>query len=350
MMTPRERVFAVIAGDIPDKIPFVIWNNKMPGGELNDQLLKNEVCVVIKSSVWSSYFTDINVEYNHFTGNDGQQRTRTTYHTSAGNLSAVYLHLAGISWQEEYLYKSPEDFTALELLIASRQYVPTYDAFLKDDGMYPGQSFARPATIHSPMHEVIYELMGIEAFSFAWMDNNDEIISLCNVMADDREKRISILADSPAQYCVIDGNTEINVIGGNRYEEYYLPYIKSGCNILHKHGKYVGAHLDGENRLLAPFIKLTSLDFIESFTPPPDCNYSITEALQAWPDKTLILNFPSSIHLKGADAVLKRGKEILTECKQSNRVIMGISEDMPPQCKETLIPLAELINCKGEIL
>jgi len=32
-MTPRERVFAALAGEMPDRVPFVIWNNKLPGGD-----------------------------------------------------------------------------------------------------------------------------------------------------------------------------------------------------------------------------------------------------------------------------------------------------------------------------
>jgi hypothetical protein len=30
-MTPRERFITALSGGMPDRIPMVIWNNKLPG-------------------------------------------------------------------------------------------------------------------------------------------------------------------------------------------------------------------------------------------------------------------------------------------------------------------------------
>jgi hypothetical protein len=348
-MTPRDRVFAALRGEMPDHMPMQIWNNKMLGGACDQQLLDMGVCVTIKSSVWQPFLAGVEEEHIQWQGEDGYWRTRTIYHTNAGDVTTVHALMPGTMWTEEPLFKEAKDFPAIEALVAARRYTPIFEAFQAAGDTYPGQSFARPGTIHSPLHEVMYNLMGVEEFCFAWADEPAQVLQLHEVVAADWERRVALLADSPAEYCIIDANTEIHVIGLDRYQQYYLPFIQRGCEILHARGKLVGAHLDGENRLLAPDIAQTDLDFIESFTPPPDCTFSITEARQAWPEKTLLLNFPSSVHLGGPEAVRARAREILREAAPGHRVIVGVLEDVPYRGVETIIPLMQCIAEEGRL-
>ncbi len=90
-----------------------------------------------------------------------------------------------------------------------------------------------------------------------------------------------------------------------------------------------GAHLDGNNAHLAPHIAETSLTCIEAHTPPPDCDLGVAEAREAWPGKGIHLNFPSSVHLSGAQAVLARAREMLSEMGDGAGFCMGLTEDIP---------------------
>ncbi len=40
MPTPRECVLSVLAGDKPDRVPFIIWDNKLPSPEIERRLLE----------------------------------------------------------------------------------------------------------------------------------------------------------------------------------------------------------------------------------------------------------------------------------------------------------------------
>ena len=71
-MTPRERLLASLSGRAPDRMPFVIWNNKLPGGEIERALLELETCVIVKSAVYSQ----------RFEGADGAARTVRDYETA----------------------------------------------------------------------------------------------------------------------------------------------------------------------------------------------------------------------------------------------------------------------------
>jgi hypothetical protein len=98
---------------------------------------------------------------------------------------------------------------------------------------------------------------------------------------------------------------------------------------------------------LAESIGKTSLDLIESFTPPPDCDLPLAEARRLLPQQTIQINFPSSVHLGGAEAVLRTAAEILKEAAPGNRFIVGVSEDVSEGGINTLVPLARAVYEHG---
>lgn len=347
-MTPRNRILSVLAGEMPDCIPFAIWHNKLPDGEVERQLLEFDACVIHKSSVYDVSFNGIDVQQEIF--EDGSaRRIRTIYGTPAGDLTCIQRIMPGTVWTEKHLFTGEHDYEPLTVLLESYSHTSCYEQFEQDDHRWGDQCLARPATLHSPLHDVIYELMGIETFCYQWVENRDCIKQLCTILGRQRRRCLDLIARSPAQIAVVEGNVDLRVIGPKRFCEYYLPNIEEACRVLHAAGKYVGAHLDGDNRLLAPLLSGTSLDFIESFTPPPDCPLSLTDARQAWPDKTIMVNFPSSVHLGGVPAVEARARELLREVVSARRFIFGIMEDMPNRGRTTLAPLARLVYEEGRI-
>ncbi len=198
--------------------------------------------------------------------------------------------------------------------------------------------------MQSPMHEVIYEILGIENFFLEWAYNLERVLRLVELMAVDVDRRVQIMAESPAQLCIIDGNTEISIVGLPLYRKFYLPHIERACQTLHTAGKYAGAHLDGNNRLIVNEVAGTDLDFIESFTPPPDCDLPLADARRAWPDKTIMSNLPSALHHHGGEAVRGHARALLAEgTRDGRRLIVSVSEDLPNRGLDTIVPLAEEI-------
>ena len=86
-------------------------------------------------------------------------------------------------------------------------------------------------------------------------------------------------------------------MGPPRYREFCLPLVRECAEFLHRKGKLLGTHLDGNNRPWARDVAEAPFDYIEAFTPAPDTDMTLREALDAWPDKVLWINFPSSLHL-----------------------------------------------------
>jgi hypothetical protein len=92
----------------------------------------------------------------------------------------------------------------------------------------------------------------------------------------------------------------------------------------------VGVHLDGLTKPYAADLRDSPLDYIEALTPPPDCDVSVAEAHQFWPDKALWVNFPSSVHLESLDRIRQVTRELLSEARPHRRFLLGITEDVPP--------------------
>jgi len=189
-MTPRQRVLAAMAGEMPDHVPFSIWNNKLPGGDLDRQLLALGTCVINKSAVYRKSTPGVRAEAEEIVGSDGIKRKRTTYHTPAGDLSTVQRIMPGTTWTGKTIFSGPEDYDALEALIQSRVYTLCYEKFQSDDQAGGEQTIGRPATIMSPLQEIIIHFMGVENFSIEWAERRERVLRLYDVVAKDRRKQV----------------------------------------------------------------------------------------------------------------------------------------------------------------
>jgi hypothetical protein len=340
---------AALAGEIPDRVPFAVWNNKLPNDEITQQLLEAEACIINKSTVYKAETPGVGIESEPLPEVDGYPRRRKTFHTAEGDLVTIERVTPGSIWLEKMPFAAPEDYEPLEAFISSKRYAPCFDRFLADYNKYGQQSLARPETIYTPIQDLICKYMGVETFCVEWADRRDRLMQLFEVIAEDRRKRLEIVAQSPARFVIIEGNVITEVIGPDRFEKYHLPYIEQACELLHAKGKFGGGHFDANNKLLADSVAKTSLDLIESFTPPPDCNLPMPEARRRWPKKTIQINFPSSVHLDGPDRVRKVAGELLWQAAPGDRFIVGVSEDISEGGVNTLVPLARAVFDYGGI-
>jgi len=339
--TPRCRFEAALRGEMPDRIPAVVWNNKLPGDETDQALLDAGACIVYKSSLYDIELEGIQTETERWLGEDGIPRERTIYHTPAGDLQKLDVIYPDTVWNQELPFRSPKDYDALIAWVESQRFIPRYERFLEHDAFYGSSGIARPATEATPMLDILYRMLGVETFALEWFDHRDHVVALYKAMLEARRRRLPLLADSPAMFVIAEANVSFEIVGPKRFREFYMPAIEEACDVLHAAGKLVGAHLDSNNRGLAPLVAQLPIDFVESFTPPPDCDMSISEARAAWPGKSLCCNFPSSVHHNGPEAVREAAKAILAEAAPGSGFLLGVLEQVPRN--DTMVALAQAI-------
>jgi hypothetical protein len=353
-MNCAEKIEAVFDGEFIDAIPFALKGWRIPDCEMQEILLKEGMCVIDSRGVYKSVSPNVKTETNSFKKGDVTYN-RTIIKTPKGNLSSMSKRVPApktesTSWREEMMFKSPEDYDAIEFMMRDRKYSPNYEPFLKAQEQSDGRAFFKTGAPGSPLHAIMYHIMGIEAFSVEWAERKDRVITLHDAIAENQREIYSIVAKSPAKIVQCGGNYSPEVLGKRRFMDYIIPHWKEISSILHEEGKMVGCHLDANNMLWAKEVGESDLDWIEAFTPAPDTDMTVADARKMWHGKVLFINYPSSVHLESAGVIEEMTKQIIKESAPGDRFIVGITENVPEnRWRESFYTILKTLNEFGKL-
>lgn len=329
-MTPREKVMISLNGGHSESVPFTIYEAKIPQCRAEREMRNRGMCIVNRNvPVFKIYTPNVKIKQESYVEND-KTMTRTWYDTPHGSLSSLREAAGFTSWTHEKLFKSPNDYKAIRFLLNDEVYVPSYENFIKAEQASGGDAIFRAGFGSEPLQVLVSGgYLDMQDFCMEWMDNRDEILALYDIIVGNRRKIYPIVAESPAAHANYGGNVVSSIIGLDTFEKYYVQHYNEAAEIMHKHGKLIGTHLDGDCGLIAKAVGGTALDYIEAFTPSPDTDMSLKEARDAWPDKVIWMNFPSSVHLNSDAQVKQKTIDLLDELDSMDGIIMGITEDIP---------------------
>ncbi len=332
MITPSEKVMISLRGGHSDSVPFTIYERKIPQCRTERDMRNRGMCIVNRSvSVVKTHTPNVKTKNEVYVEN-GKTMTRTYIETPVGNLTSLKEDAGYTSWAHEKLFKTPDDYKVLLFLIKDELYESSYDALIKAEKAGGGDIIFRAGFGLEPLQTFISgNYMDMQDFCMEWMDNRDEILKLYEAVVENHRKIYPLIAESPASHANYGGNVVPSIIGLESFEKYYVQHYNEAAEIMHKHGKFIGTHLDANCRLIAKAVGETDLDYIEAFTPAPDTDMTLREAREAWPDKVLWLNFPSSVHIKSDEDVELKTVELLDELDSVDGIIMGITEDIPEE-------------------
>lgn len=335
MLTPRQRVELALRGGHGPTVPFTMYSGHCPRCA-TERLLRNRgLCLVERLSViacrrpnvkeWSRTYTEKGVTY-----------IRTYYETPAGTVSQLTQPAPGTSWRLEYLFKTPDDFKALLFLIEDERYAPDYEAFALAEQRFGEDAIFRGALPGEPMQALVSgNFFGTEKFCMEWMDHRDEMLKLYEARVRKNRELYELVARAPALHFNMGGNVVPEIIGLEMFQTYYVPHYNEAAEVLHRHGKLIGCHLDANCRLFSKAIAGTALDYIEAFTPAPDTDMTLGQARRAWPDKVIWMNYSSSVHLRPDAEVRQFTEDLLNQTDTVDGLIMGVTENIPPERWQT---------------
>jgi len=353
-MNCAERLEAIFAGEFVDILPFALKGWRIPKCEMGETLRKEGMCILDSAGVYKSVSPNVKSESETYE-KDGVIYQRNIIKTPKGEVSSLTKRIPsprteGTSWRVEMMFKSPKDYDVIEFMMRDRRYSPNYESFLKAQEQSSDQAFFKTGAPGSPMHTIMYSIMGIETFSIEWAERRERVIALHDAMAENEREIFPIIAKSPAKIVQCGGNYSPEVLGKERFMDYVLPHWEEICGILHEGGKMVGSHLDANNRLWAKEVGESGLDWIEAFTPVPDTDMTVAEAREMWRDKVLFINFPSSVHLESASVIAETTKQILKEAAPGDRFIVGITENVPEnRWRESFYTILKTLNEFGKL-
>jgi hypothetical protein len=244
----------------------------------------------------------------------------------------------------EHYIKRPEDYTVVSFWLRDTVYEPNYDGFRRVAAEIGEDGYVMTHIGYSPLMEMLVVYLGLERFSIDMVERAEEFFDLYELLARRRREVYDLMARSPSEVVLYGGNVHPEILGADRFARYIVPRYDEAADVLHAAGKRIGVHMDADNKAFAPAVARSKIDVIEAFTPPPDCDMSVAEARAAWPDKTLWVNFPSSVHLARPERIRLATEEILDQADGMRRFLIGITEDIPQDVVlESLTVIAETI-------
>ena len=329
-MTPRQRIRAVLRGDMPDQTPLTIYWIMLPRGERERRLRAAGLAVVERMALyWTEYpHCDI-IAHEYWEG--GYRTIRDVIRTPVGEATAI--RKVGLGYGSEmyveHFIKRREDYRVMEFYVRDAVYHANHAAYHVAEDRLGEDGYVLPHIGYSPYMQLQNYWLGVEQCSFHLADYPDEFFSLYHALRQRHREIYRLYAESPAEAVLYCGNIVPNVVGPRRFAQYILPCLNEFADVMHDRGKLVGCHLDADNIPFIPAVAGSKLDIIEAFTPQPDCDMTVALARQSWPGKILWCNFPSSVHLADDATIAETTRQMLREAGAGERFLLGVTEDIP---------------------
>ncbi len=371
-MTERERILAVIQGRAPDRLPWVprleFWyraksrNGTLPPGLRDLSLVElarklGVGCYGVVPDFTELAGDDDMVDYPlgllsqpslvykvRFENVDRRvtRRGRETivdYHTPLGSVRTAAIWTgemleagASVPWISERAVKQPRDLDVAGYIFSHLRIEPRFEGYLRkrdelgDDGLLAAHS----SDFASPVQHIMGALMPIEEFFYALKDAPESIERLAEQMEPFYARLKEIAADSPAECVLLGGNYDDAITHPAFFRKHILPSLRDYATELHKRGKYLLTHTDGENRRLLPLYVEAGFDVAESLCPHPMTSCTLEEVQAAfagriavWGGIASIMLCPESVPEEEFRASIDA---LFTSSNPSGRLIWGVSD------------------------
>ena len=178
------------------------------------------------------------------------------------------------------------------------------------------------------MQRLYIDLMGVEEAVYATIDYPETVEAYFDALRECHFRLIDVINESPINIINFGDNIHSGTLSPSLFEQYVLPEYKLRCERLHKAGKFVYSHFDGDNRGLMEFYRETSLDGIEAITPKPQGDVTLEEVHEHLGDMFLLDGIPAIYFDE------EFPEEVLVDCVHkildlfAPNLVLGISDEI----------------------
>jgi hypothetical protein len=290
-------------------------------------------------------------------------RTIVEYHTPAGTLTTVTVYddrmrAAGItiSHVARYAFQGPNDYAALEYLFRHARAVPNYEGYAAEAERIGDRGFAVAYvnSAASPTHYLQRDVMPLETFFFELNDRPDEVRSLADAIAAYWQETLSLAAACPAEVFLLGANYDSAIQFPRFFAEHIKPGLAEFAAVLHRQGKYLLTHTDGENRGLLEHYLASNFDIADSVCPAPMTKLTIGQVREAFAGRITIMGgIPSVALVKDSmtDAQFEKYlDEFFAQIGRGDHLLLGISDTTPPAADfQRLLTIAQCVERFGRV-
>ncbi len=350
IMTMRERMLAVIQGREHDRVPFAQYEIMFPPQDAFNLLGHGNIGIIRFCSIFRSKHPHCRFEHEFFM-DGGTKCQRTTLHTPKGAIHEVRLFepVYDSSTVRKHYIDTPRDYEVFWSYLEDAVITDNYDRYLQDCVELGDDGFPKAEVERTPYQQLWVEWVGLEALSMHLGDYADHVAHTVELL-EQRARAINEIAyRSPAPFIVIVDNITAPAIGVARFRRYCVPQYNELGGMLAERNAPLLIHMDGLLKPLWQDIARSKVGGLDSFTPTPDGDTTVAEAVNLWPDMRLWLNFPSSVHIETPERIRVVADDILAAAGHTGRLQIQISENVPPDVWRISYPIiADAIAAFGQ--
>jgi len=335
-MTNRERLLAVLQARELDRVPFAQYDNMAPNNEVWSLLGRDSVGLLRWSAVHSFQHPNCSSESTPIE-RGGHYGERRVLHTPAGDLSEAYVWepALGTAVRCERFVKEPKDYAALKAYLQDTVVLPNTEHFLRDWQELGDDGIPHVNLPRTPFQQMWIEWADLDDFCEHLADSPEIVEECMSLMAGVIRRVLEIARAVELPHIVFGDNITAPIIGERYFREWAVPSYRLAAEML---DAPVFVHMDGDLKPLWDAIGESGVRGIDSLSPPPDNDTSPADVVAMWPEMRMYMNFPSSVHLAAPSEIRRTADEILAQAGHSGRLVVGITENMPPDAWRTSYP------------
>jgi hypothetical protein len=345
-LTMRERILAVVQGESVDRVPFVMYDGLLPTNEVRSHIGAERIGLLRWSRIHRVNYPNCKTTEEEFVS-DGLKCRRKSIHTAKGTIfeQCAFEPEYGSSSIRKHFISKPEEYEVLWSYLEDAVIEEDFDTYNRDAAELGDDGIPLVAVERTPYQQLWVEWVGLESLSYHFLDFPD-LVNHTVELLERRQKRIMELATaSPAPFIDFPDNITATAIGCERFKQYCTPAYRELSGMLSESGRHVFVHMDGDLKPLWKEIADSGIRGIDSFSPAPENDTSLEEALSLRPDMRIFMNFPSSVHLQSRELIKTKTRMILETGADTGRLQIQLSENVPFRVwKNSLSAIADAID------
>lgn len=253
------------------------------------------------------------------------------FHTPKGMIQKRMLLASDGSWSpHEFYIKKVEDLDILQYVVESQTF-SINTRLIKDtlDGV--GQQGQADIVLpRSPFGKLVHEYVGFENTVYYLFDNKERIFDFLAVQRERDLEVVRLAAETVAKLVIISDHADETLVSPPQYEHYCIPFYQEATAILHRAGKYVSTHLDGNFKGFFGLLDKTGFDYLDGCTPSPMFNYTPAELAEAMPPyMTAFCGIPATLFCQRLqdEELIRAAQEIIDALR--GRLFLNVGDILP---------------------
>lgn len=267
---------------------------------------------------------------------------RTAVHTPAGELEWMITYDPSMArngiTQPEVIKRpiaSPADYEKLAQLYEHFVVVPRPEAYraFHDRVGHRGLALAAGPVSATPVHAFLHQIMDMETFFYAWMDDADSLRRLGERMAPFWEAQLDALLQSDAEVIWWGANYDQETTWPPFFVSEIVPWVSRVGDRIRSAGKLMASHCDGEYDMLLEHLPDCRFDVAESVCTAPMTKRTLRELRLGMGPTTSIFGGVPAVALMDrsmSEEGLERHMDgLFAELGSGKRLILGVSDNVP---------------------